>query len=323
MENRNRSLAIAVILIVIICLCSSCGYGLWQFGSLRSWIEDTFQQDFAQLQGDGTVIEGEETPSGQVAEETVLATPPSDSLDEVTPTSPTISEFIFTPFGYFQIVHGDGMSWIYYVGFVYDSNLEPVEGAEVTASLTHPDGTKDTQSAMTDALGSAEINYDIFTYGDYDLTVDNVTLAGFPYAPNTFDAFTAFSINVNVNEIRHAPTGLFVDFYNEFNQAFVDQDVDFLVDNLNPAVIDRYGEPLCRQYIESVIDKPIEIQVLEALEFGEWTWMPEGESVQIPGTYTLNIDVGQPGGSSTPQQTHLALDPMLLKPTWLTYCEPE
>ena len=64
MENRNRSLAIAVILIVIICLCSSCGYGLWQFGSLRSWIEDTFQQDFAQLQGDGTVIEGEETPSG-------------------------------------------------------------------------------------------------------------------------------------------------------------------------------------------------------------------------------------------------------------------
>lgn len=107
-------------------------------------------------------------------------------------------------------------------------------------------------------------------------------------------------------------------FYDSFNQAFDEEDVDSLHQSLHPAVFDLYGEEACYEYLSDVIMNPTQVQVLEILEYGPWDWEIDGESITIDPAYSVLIEVTA-GGQTVERTAHLApLEDGTL--AWFTDC---
>jgi hypothetical protein len=315
MRDRRSLIIVLVVLLLLCCCCAVPGY-LWWSGRLDDLIGD-YRIPFID-RGEELVVDSGET---SIEQQTQTADP-DNGLFLPTPTPPdTDVRYIFSPYGYIEVVHDIGFSWILYFMYIYDQDLDPVEGVEVATSLTYPDSSTETQTAMTDSLGMAEFQYQIFEYYDYPFRVEKATFAGFEYEPS-FDFAREWTVNVNANEIRHVPTGLFVDYYAGFNQAMASGDTDSLYNNLHPKVIEQYSEEQCLAYLDSVINQPIEVTVNDVPAFGSWDWQVGETAVEIKAAYTLDVNLNLSDGSTVLQETHLALVPGDMPALgWFTYCD--
>ncbi|MGB2965549.1 MAG: C13 family peptidase [Anaerolineales bacterium] len=108
------------------------------------------------------------------------------------------------------------------------------------------------------------------------------------------------------------------DFFNDYNAKFQAADGDGLLALLHPAVLDLYGSDACQVYLSSAVEKPIEIEVLQVLSVGPWTWEIDGHSTLIEDTYSIQAGVSA-GGQTIQQSMHLGLaeDGTI---TWFTDC---
>lgn len=95
-------------------------------------------------------------------------------------------------------------------------------------------------------------------------------------------------------------------FYGVLNTAFETKDVDTLLNNLHPAVIDLYGLDVCRTYLSSVVETPTQIELKDVLGVGPWDWEIDSRSTLIEKAYTLEI-ILTAQGEQLAQETHLGL----------------
>jgi len=123
------------------------------------------------------------------------------------------------------------------------------------------------------------------------------------------------SIVYGVSGDRQEPTstptpdpriGELQEFFNIYNARFQAADVDSLLTLLHPEVLDLYGFDACQEYLSTVVDKPIEIKVIQVVSYEPWTWNIDGHTSLIEDAYSIQVEVTAEG--QTVQQTmHLGL----------------
>jgi hypothetical protein len=96
-------------------------------------------------------------------------------------------------------------------------------------------------------------------------------------------------------------------------------DVDFLVDNLHPATLERYGETACRTQVATFANPNFDIEILEILDPAPWDYVTDELSTTIPdawevnGNLTVSADV-----PAQPQTFHFAPADNAVR--WFTDC---
>jgi len=96
------------------------------------------------------------------------------------------------------------------------------------------------------------------------------------------------------------------EFFYVYNARFQAVDVDGLLALLHPAVLDLYGQDACQDYLSSVIDNTIQIEVLQLQALEPWTWEIDGHSTLIEDAYSIQAGVTA-GGQTIQQSMHLGL----------------
>jgi hypothetical protein len=95
-------------------------------------------------------------------------------------------------------------------------------------------------------------------------------------------------------------------FFNAYNERFGAGDIDGLLSMLDPGVLGLYGVGVCRDYLSSVVENPIQVEALEITSSDPWQWEIDGHSTLIGDVYTVQASVT--AGDQTAQQTmHLSL----------------
>jgi hypothetical protein len=98
-------------------------------------------------------------------------------------------------------------------------------------------------------------------------------------------------------------------------------DSKFLLQRLNPAVIDRYGLPLCRGFVLTLKDATAKITVQRVGPPGPFDYTSDGETTTVAKTRSVTAKRTSDGSTST-QVIHVAPTPNGQKLTWFTSCRP-
>jgi hypothetical protein len=227
--------------------------------------------------------------------------------------------------------HFSGYSMVLSDVTVAGDDPMPMENATVTLQMTRPDGSTETQTTTTGPDGMGSVEFTIYVYGTYTVEVLNIEGENMEYAP---DMNAIDSLEVEVGPGESTPVGVEADFETEaeapsegadieafveaYNAAFQAGDVETLFNSLHPAVLERYGTEACRGYLESVIDSPIQIEVLEAMEVGSWIWELDGRSTTIQDAFAVQVNFTALGKTNQ-QEIHFArLEDGTL--AWFTDC---
>ena len=106
-------------------------------------------------------------------------------------------------------------------------------------------------------------------------------------------------------------------FFVDFNDAFQNQDVDFLYQNLHPEVINLYGAENCQTYLSSVIENTLTVNVLEIKGPALWDWERDDLLIPIEEAFTVQVAVSV-SDQTQEQDMHVAVfDNDIL---WFTDC---
>ena len=107
-------------------------------------------------------------------------------------------------------------------------------------------------------------------------------------------------------------------FIQAFNGAFQDGDSDPLYQLLNPAVIDLYGEEVCRAHLGEIIQTPTSLEYLDSTRVGVWDWELDGVITPVDFAYAVQLNYTSQG-QTTKQEVHLTL-PGDNSVRWFTDC---
>ena len=101
---------------------------------------------------------------------------------------------------------------------------------------------------------------------------------------------------------------LAADFFDLYNAAQGAGDSDRMFDMLHPAVLDLYGEAACTDYLASIVNPEVSIEVLSAADIGEWSWERDGRTLAIANALSVQANIHN-GGDVSPSELHLAMRP--------------
>lgn len=108
------------------------------------------------------------------------------------------------------------------------------------------------------------------------------------------------------------------DFAAGFTTAVQDGDVGWLLTRLHPAVIQRYGEAQCRDYIRSsVLDPTMRLQVSAVTGPGAWVWSSDDRSTSVDEVYRIDAHRFLRGSETTGNLWLANVDARL---TWFADC---
>ena len=107
------------------------------------------------------------------------------------------------------------------------------------------------------------------------------------------------------------------EFLAAFATAFREGDEAFLLERLNPATIELYGEPQCKALIATLKDPTRAYELSKTSEPRPYGYNPDGRSITIPNTYTVTVQVTA-NGELSEQEIHLA--PVTDTLTWFADC---
>ncbi len=150
--------------------------------------------------------------------------------------------------------------------------------------------------------------------GDYTMGANG----GLPGGQSIVYSVTGDHLEPTATPTLDPRIGELQEFFNTYNARFQATDVDGLLALLHPAVLDLYGQDACQDYLSSVIDNTIQIEVLQLQAFEPWTWEIDGHSTLIEDAYSIQAWVTS-GGQTIQQSMHLGLveDGSI---TWFTDC---
>jgi len=107
-------------------------------------------------------------------------------------------------------------------------------------------------------------------------------------------------------------------FFDVYNTAFADGNVDHLYQLLHPAVIELYGEDACRAYLGTIVETPTTLEYIDATRVGVWNY--ERDEAVIPVDFAYSVQANFTANDQTAQQElHLVL-PGDNSVRWFTDC---
>ncbi len=125
-----------------------------------------------------------------------------------------------------------------------------------------------------------------------------------------------------IGEAEDSSTGIASGFFDLFNAAQGAGDSRRMFDMLHPAVLELYGEAACIDYLASIVNPEVSIEVLNAVEIGEWNWERDGRTFSVADALSVQANVHSGGGVSQ-TELHLAVRPDATL-GWFTDCgEPQ
>ena len=125
-----------------------------------------------------------------------------------------------------------------------------------------------------------------------------------------------------IGEAEDSATALASGFFDLYNAAQGAGDDGRLFDMLHPAVLELYGEPTCTNYLVSIVNPDVSIEVLNAVEIGEWTWERDGQTLSITSALVVQANIHN-GDDVSQAELHLAVRPDSTL-GWFTDCgEPQ
>jgi hypothetical protein len=109
------------------------------------------------------------------------------------------------------------------------------------------------------------------------------------------------------------------EFLNLLAKAMRKGDTGFMLRRLHPAVIERYGKPLCRGFLLTLEDKTAEFVVEEVRRAEPYEYASDGETATIPKTRTIIVQRTADGTKAT-EMLHLTKRGQRF--AWFTACQP-
>ena len=107
------------------------------------------------------------------------------------------------------------------------------------------------------------------------------------------------------------------EFLRAFATAFREGDEAFLLERLNPATLDLYGEPQCKALIATLKDPTRAYELRKTSKPKPYEYNPDGRSITVPNVYTVTVQVTA-NGELSKQEIHLA--PVTDTLTWFADC---
>ena len=111
------------------------------------------------------------------------------------------------------------------------------------------------------------------------------------------------------------------DFIDVFNASAEERDPELLHSLLHPAVFERYGEEVCRTYLDTGLtsaETPVKMSFGSAEALGTWDWATDERSTPIDYVYRVQVGLSA-GDQSASQEIHLAI-PGDDSVRWFTDC---
>lgn len=105
------------------------------------------------------------------------------------------------------------------------------------------------------------------------------------------------------------PLDPFREFLAAFDAAHETGDAEALLDSLAPVIIDIYGEPQCRSYLEGVVGSIGDVVLLDGRPHAPWTFsdVDGGDaSVEVSDAFELDVQLSQLGGDPVEVKLHLS-----------------
>jgi hypothetical protein len=108
----------------------------------------------------------------------------------------------------------------------------------------------------------------------------------------------------------HAPTATsgpdMARFVKDLAYAFRTGDSEFLFNNLDSAVVDRYGADACRSYVAGLSDPTRRYVAGEPGEPSSWAYKSDGATTSVPDVVSVPVS-GTADGRSISAEQHFAL----------------
>jgi hypothetical protein len=109
-----------------------------------------------------------------------------------------------------------------------------------------------------------------------------------------------------------------IDFIVDFPRAVREDDQAFLLDSLNPAVIERYGSDECSAFLADGFADPSFAMALERVRGPKgFAYASDGASVTVPDTWELRVTATSDAGTGTSDVHYAQVQDHL---TWFTDC---
>jgi hypothetical protein len=101
---------------------------------------------------------------------------------------------------------------------------------------------------------------------------------------------------------------LAAEFFDLYNAAQGAGDSGRMFDMLHPAVLELYGQAACTDYLASIVNPEVNIEVLSAADIGEWSWERDGQTLLIADALSVQANIHN-GGEVSQGELHLAVRP--------------
>lgn len=111
-----------------------------------------------------------------------------------------------------------------------------------------------------------------------------------------------------IGEAEDSTSALASGFFDLFNAAQGADDSARMFDLLHPAVLELYGEAACTDYLASIVNTEVSIEVLNAVEIGQWAFERDGRTLSVADALSVQANVHN-GGDVSQTELHLALRP--------------
>ena len=111
-----------------------------------------------------------------------------------------------------------------------------------------------------------------------------------------------------IGEAENSAGVLASDFFDLFNAAQGAVDSARMLEMLHPAVLELYGAEACSDYLASIVNPAVTIEVLSAVEIGVWDWTRDGQTLPIADTTSVQVNIHNRDAVSQ-SELHLAVRP--------------
>ena len=111
-----------------------------------------------------------------------------------------------------------------------------------------------------------------------------------------------------LGEAEDSVARLASDFFDLFNAAQGAGDSARMFEMLHPTVLELYGEAACIDYLASIVNTEVSIEVLNAVEIGQWVFERDGQTLSVADALSVQANLHN-GGDVSQTELHLALRP--------------
>jgi hypothetical protein len=205
-------------------------------------------------------------------------------------------------------IHYFGLSHIWWWGHIVYSDPVPLPNATVTVTMTGAKGSSQTGSVVTGPDGIAAGWFTITQYDSYTVTIDSIEGENISYDPamNTAGPLV-FEVGPEAGVPPEVSPAMLEAFVEGIAAAVRDKDTAFLFDHLDPAVLNRYGQPACQAYLAGLDDPIFSIKLVDFSGPEAWDYVRDDVTTPIERAYSINAFVTSQGETSE-SELHISID---------------